>query len=187
MAQIPVTNGTVCPNCGKRLSDSNQNKYLYGSPIRFCKKCKGAYVDKCYHEIAVDGFPPSEMSAKTGLKSALVGLIMTVTCAGIFITEITYSNRYHTIFPVLAIAGIGMIVVGIIDSIRVKTGSKAKSLEKHRQESIQRLRDPNYAMQLKELGYNVPEEFLPQGFGVPVQQYMQNQQYQQDQQNNMNQ
>ncbi len=177
MAQIPVTNGTVCPNCGKRLSDSNQNKYLYGSPIRFCKKCKGAYVDKCYHEIAVDGFPPSEMSAKTGLKSALVGLIMSVTCAGIFITENTYSNGYHIIFPVLAVAGIGMIIVGIIDSIRVKTGSKAKSLEKHRQESIQRLRDPNYAIQLKELGYNVPEEFLPQGYGMPMQQDIQGQQY----------
>ena len=168
MAQIPVTNGTVCPNCGKRLpsSDSNQNKYLYGSPIRFCKKCKGAYVDKCYHEIAVDGFPPSEVSAKTGLKSALVGLIMSVASGGIFITEIMYSSRYHTIFPILVIAGIGMIIVGIIDSIRVKTGSKAKSLEKHRQESIQRLRDPNYAIQLKELGYNVPEEFLPQVYGV---------------------
>lgn len=177
MAQIPVTNGTVCPNCGKRLSDSNQNKYLYGSPIRFCKKCKGAYIDKCYHEIAVDGFPPSEMSAKTGLKSALVGLIMAVASGGIAITEIIYSNRIHTIFPILVIAGIGMIIVGIIDSIRVKTGSKAKSLERYRQESIQRLRDPNYAMQLKELGYNVPEEFLPQGYGVPVQQDMQGQQF----------
>ncbi|MDE6725471.1 MAG: hypothetical protein K2J79_07690 [Ruminiclostridium sp.] len=179
MAQIPVTNGTTCPNCGKRLSDSNQNKYLYGSPIRFCKKCKGAYVDKCYHEIAVDGFPPSEMSAKTGLKSALVGLIMSVASGGIFITEIMYSSRYHTIFPILVIAGIGMIIVGVIDSIRVKTGSKAKSLEKHRQESIQRLRDPNYAIQLKELGYNVPEEFLPQGYGAPVQQDMPNIQNQQ--------
>lgn len=182
MAQIPVTNGSCCPNCGKRFFDNNSNKYLYGSPIRFCKKCKGAYVDKSYHEIAVEGFPPSEMSAKTGLKSALVGLIMSVTCAGIFITELTYSSRYHAIFPIMAVMGIVMIIIGIVDSIRVKTGSKAKSMEKLRQESIQRLRDPNYALQLKELGYNVPEDFLPQGFEQQMPQYQQpdvNGQYQQ--------
>lgn len=176
MAQIPVTNGSCCPNCGKRFlgNNSNRNLYLYGSPIRFCKKCKGAYVDKNYHEIAVDGFPPSEVSVKTGLKSALVGLIISVVCAGIFITEIMYSSRYHTIFPILTVAGIGMIIVGFVDSIRVKTGSKAKSLEKRRQESVQRLRDTNYALQLLELGYNVPDEFLPQGYRQQMPQYQQN-------------
>ncbi|HBH95850.1 MAG TPA: hypothetical protein DDX91_08850 [Ruminococcaceae bacterium] len=161
MAHIPDTDGIRCPNCGKRIPQSDQKQYLYGSPIKFCKKCRGAYVDRSYHEIAIDGFPPSEMNAKTGLKSALVGIIMFVTCAGIFITEIIYSGRYHRIFPVLAVMGIVLVFIGIIDSIRVKTGSKAKSLEKKRQESVQRLRDPNYAVQLKELGYNVPDEFLP--------------------------
>ncbi len=166
MAYIPDTNGINCPNCGKRLSDNsaNKNKYLYGSPIRYCKKCKGAYVDRNYHEIAVDGFPPSEVNAKTGLKTALIGVIMSVTCGGIFITEIMYSDHYYTVFPTMAILGIVFAVIGIIDSIRVKTGLKSKSLEKLRQESVQRLSDPNYAVQLKELGYNVPAEFLPQEY-----------------------
>lgn len=174
MAQIPVTNGTCCPNCGKRFfNNNNSNSFHYGSPIRFCKKCNGAYVDKSYHEIAVEGFSPKEVDVKTGLKTALVGLIMAVTCAGIFITEIKYSSRYHRFFPVMAIMGIVLIFVGIIDSVRVKTGLKAKALEKLRQESIQRLRDTNYAVQLKELGYNVPAEFLPLGYESQTPQYQQ--------------
>lgn len=173
MSQIPVTNGSCCPNCGKKFFNRNSNSFYYGSPIRFCQKCKGAYVDKSYHEIAVEGFPPTEVNVKTGLKTALVGLIMTVVCAGIFITEIKYSSRYHRVFPVMAVMGIVLVIVGIIDSIRVKTGSKAKAMEKLRQESIQRMKDPNYALQLKELGYNVPEEFLPQGYEQQMPQYQQ--------------
>ncbi len=167
MAQIPFTNGS-CPNCGKRISDYGQNKYLYGSPIRYCKKCKGAYVDRNYHEIAVDGFPKTEMKASTGLKSALMGLVITVVSAGIFILEICFSDRYHTIFPILAVMGIVMIIIGIVDSIRVKSGAKADSMEKMRQESIQRLSDQRYAVQLKELGYNVPEQYLPEGYQPPM-------------------
>lgn len=170
MAQIPFTNGS-CPNCGKKISNYAPNKFLYGSPIRYCKKCKGAYVDPNYHEIAVDGFPKTEMKASTGLKTALVGLVVFLISAGIFICEILFSEYYHTIFPLMAIMGIIMILYGIVDSIRVKSGAKAGSMEKLRQESIQRLSDAQYAMQLKELGYNVPEQYLPQGFAqqMPMQ------------------
>lgn len=167
MAQIPFTNGS-CPNCGKRLSDYNPNTYLYGSPIRYCKKCKGAYVDRNYHEIAIDGFPKEEMKASTGLKTALFGLIVSVVSAGIFLCEIIFSEYYHTIFPILAIVGIVMIILGIVDSIRVKSGSKAGSMEKLRQESIQRLQNVQYAMQLAELGYNVPRQYLPEGYVRPA-------------------
>lgn len=169
MAQIPFTNGS-CPNCGKKLSNYNPNSYLYGSPIRYCKKCKGAYVDRNYHEIAVDGFPKEEMKASAGLKTALIGLIVSVVAAGIFLCEIMFSEYYHTIFPILAVMGIVMIVMGIVDSIRVKSGAKAGSMEKLRQESIGRLQNPQYAMQLAELGYNVPQQYLPEGYVSPASQ-----------------
>lgn len=169
MAQIPFTNGS-CPNCGKKLSNYNPNSYLYGSPIRYCKKCKGAYVDRNYHEIAVDGFPKEEMKASAGLKTALIGLIVSVVAAGIFLCEIMFSEYYHTIFPILAVVGIVMIVMGIVDSIRVKSGAKAGSMEKLRQESIGRLQNPQYAMQLAELGYNVPQQYLPEGYVSPASQ-----------------
>lgn len=167
MAQIPFTNGS-CPNCGKKLSNYNPNSYLYGSPIRYCKKCKGAYVDRNYHEIAVDGFPKEEMKASAGLKTALIGLIVSVVAAGIFLCEIMFSEYYHTIFPILAVMGIVMIVMGIVDSIRVKSGAKAGGMEKLRQESIGRLQNPQYAMQLAELGYNVPQQYLPEGYVSPA-------------------
>lgn len=172
MAQIPFTNGS-CPNCGKKISNYGANKYLYGSPIRYCKKCKGAYVDANYHEIAIDGFPKEEMKASTGLKTALVGLVFTLIGAGVFIAELLFSERIHTIFPIIAIMGIITIISGIVDSIRVKSGAKAGGMEKLRQESIQRLQDTQYAMQLAELGYNVPPQYLPQGFGQPMPQYQQ--------------
>ncbi|MCM1298598.1 MAG: zf-TFIIB domain-containing protein [Firmicutes bacterium] len=168
MAQIPFTTNGKCPNCGKKISDYNPNSYLYGSPIKYCKKCKGAYVDTTYHEIAVDGFPKEEMKTSTGLKSALFGLAVFVICGGIFVAEIMFTDGYYRVFPVMAVVGFIAMIAGIVDAIRVKSGAKAGSMEKLRQESIQRLNDVQYAMQLRELGYNVPPQYLPQGYQQPI-------------------
>ncbi|MCM1055780.1 MAG: zf-TFIIB domain-containing protein [Bacteroides sp.] len=156
---IPQTSGT-CPHCRKKISDYAANKYRYGSPIRVCPKCGGAYLDTTFHEVVTDGFPPDELSMKKGVKSALIGAAIFVVCAAIFVLELFFSDRIHIYPPILAVMGIVTIVVSIVDIIKVKSGAKAKELEIFRLQSVERLRSPAYARQLAELGYNVPKEFL---------------------------
>ncbi|MBD5115484.1 MAG: hypothetical protein HDT46_09865 [Ruminococcaceae bacterium] len=156
---IPQTNG-ACPHCNKKISDYAADKYKYGSPIRICKKCNGAYLDASYHEVAVDGFPPDELSMKRGVKSALIGGAIFLGCALIFVLELFFSTKIHIYPPILAILGIIVVISSIVDVIKVKSGAKAKELEVLRFQSIERLRNPDYARQLAELGYHVPEEFL---------------------------
>ena len=156
---IPQTNG-VCPHCNKKISDYAANKYMYGSPIRVCKKCNGAYLDVNYHEVAIDGFPPDELSMKKGVKSALIGGAIFLVCAAIFVLELLFSDKIHIYPPIAAVFGIIIVITSIVDVIKVKSGAKVKELEVMRFQSIERLRNPDYARQLAELGYNVPEEFL---------------------------
>ena len=44
--------------------------------------------------------------------------------------------------------------------ILIKTGLKAKKLERLKNESEDRLRDRSYAETLRQLGYNVPDKYL---------------------------
>ncbi len=53
-----------------------------------------------------------------------------------------------------------IVIVGIVDAVRIKTGAKQKSLELKRAESEKRLSNLVYAYQLSELGYKIPEKYL---------------------------
>ncbi|MDE5854031.1 MAG: hypothetical protein K2H19_03100, partial [Ruminococcus sp.] len=68
---------------------------------------------------------------------------------------------YYMIKGVLsAFGGLLIAVIGIIDAIRIKSGAKQKSMELKMMESEKRLNNSEYAHQLSELGYIVPEKYL---------------------------
>lgn len=165
---IPQTKG-FCPHCNKKISGYVDNKYMYGSPVKTCKKCNGVYLDPNYHEIAIDGFPSGELSIKRGIKSALMGAGIFLVCAIIFVCELLFSERVHIYPPILAIGGIFIIITSIVDIIKIKSGAKTNEMERLRAESILRLKNPLYAQQLRDIGYNVPAEFLPQPINDAVQ------------------
>jgi len=60
----------------------------------------------------------------------------------------------------LAVVGLIFVIKSIADIILIKTGLKAKKLERLKNESEDRLRDRSYAETLRQLGYNVPDKYL---------------------------
>ncbi len=158
MENIPVTNG-YCPHCGKKISGYNQSSKDFGTPVRYCKHCQKPYLDTRYIELAVEGYNPNYLTTKMGIRILVIGIIGTVLAGGINL--LNYYNGYYSLRAVLcSVLGLILIIIGIVDIIRVKTGLKAKSLEKKRTESVQRLKNKTYALTLKNCGYNVPQEYL---------------------------
>ncbi len=56
---------------------------------------------------------------------------------------------------VIFIVGFILIIGGLVEIIGIKTGLKAKRFEKMLQQSKDRLKDSQYASQLRSFGYNI--------------------------------
>ncbi len=149
-----------CPKCGKVDGEYNINEYRYGSPIRTCKKCGNKFLNKFYHEIAVDGAAPGAFDVMQKVKGMLISLGLFLGCVTVHAIEIFYRDRFHTVFPIMALAGIVCFLFCIGDIIAIKSGLKQKRTDKKYAESIERLKDMDYARELENFGYNVPPEFL---------------------------
>lgn len=159
---MEVTNGK-CPFCRHRFFAYNEQAYYYGSPVRTCKKCDHQYIDKRYHEIAIEGIRGTD-------RSSVVQLVVTWIVGGFFIYRAFHLfGTYHRsgtlpkndILAVLFfIFGVLFIIGGIIELIRTLTGSKQQKMDTLRQESEERLQNRIYARTLANAGYNVPEKYL---------------------------
>lgn len=68
------THGT-CPYCNAKIFPYSAEEWLYGSPIKTCKKCSKNYIDNRYHEIAVEGAAPNTLSVKRNVIGIIVMLI----------------------------------------------------------------------------------------------------------------
>lgn len=158
--RLMFTSGS-CPNCGARIWFYEEREWKYGSPIKACKECNGKYVDRRYHEIAVEGILPNSLDLKLSLKKLLIIAGVFASALLIHLYEIFFQNYYHIVFCGLMLISLLCIFVQIVDFVDIITGSKAKRFEKLRAESVQRLSDVNYAAELASVGYPVPNEFLP--------------------------
>lgn len=159
MAKILETDGS-CPHCKKRFSSYNASSSDFGSPIRKCRYCQKEYLDRRYHEIAVEGWNESSLNPMNSLKVAGIGLAGVLIAGGLTAYTI-YTKGYYMMKGALAgILAFVIMIVGIVDFIRVKTGAKQRSIDKKKVESEERLKNREYAMLLAENGYNVPEKYL---------------------------
>ena len=153
-----------CPNCKRKVGYFVVGDYRYGSPLKTCQKCKTEYINPAYHEIEIDGISPDAFD----MKKLLIGILFSVgffaIAAAIHYFEMNTRNYYHT--SPIAIMVISTIVFfyALINVFLVKTGIKAKWTERKKQESANRLTNHEYAVKLREQGYNVPEKYLPQEY-----------------------
>lgn len=148
-----------CPHCGNNLGTA-VNAYLYGSPFRVCNKCKNSYVDKRYHEIAIEGIRqedinPTEADKQSHRKSGTKAIWIGIGMLALFII-ILFTG--WIVFP-LPIFG----VISIIGGIGAMKGDSKKELEKtrnaleiERQQSMLRMQNPQYVEQLRAIGYDIP-------------------------------
>lgn len=151
-----------CPYCGKAISFFKYvpEEWKYGSPIRECKKCHQKYIDKRYHEIAVDGINPDSFNMKKLGACFAIGVVALLMSVLFNAYTILLKDYYYLKVVGVGLIGIVMIVYSIIDFIRIKTGAKERQLEKRIEESVNRLENRAYAHELVFLGYNVPEKYL---------------------------
>ena len=153
------TNGT-CPYCGAGIFNYDEREWNYGSPIRTCNKCGEKYIDEIYHEIAIEGIAPDALSVRKSVVAMLTGLFCLFVSIVFTYATIRWRGYYSLKAVFIGIIGLILVICMLIDIILIKSGAKEKRFARLREESVQRLRDRNYANELAEAGYNVPEEYL---------------------------
>lgn len=149
-----------CPNCGAKYGDNRTDIYRYGSPVRTCAKCKGQYLNKCYHEAEIDGFSDADVSVEASKKNIRNALMMIGIMAAVNVLFYVM-QRHSWIYLLFVGLGVVYLLVSVKDYITVKNGTRQQALEQERLASVERLSDPEYACLLKELGYDVPRQYLP--------------------------
>lgn len=159
MDTIQTTNGS-CPVCGKNIPGYNASASYNGSPIRTCGRCGNIYLDRRYHELAAENIPENELKVSKGLKIFALGLALLLFSGGFTLYTIYFSGYYYMKVMIIIVMSVVIMIFGIVDMIRTATGAKLRKLEKERTESEQRLMNRDYARQLAELGYNVPDRYL---------------------------
>ena len=165
----------TCPHCGKTLSLAAKGDYFYGSPLKKCKYCKQYYIDRRYHEIAIEGvrekdtrLPTKEerrADRKDGLKKALIGF------GGVVLSFVLFGVGIETGYIV---CGAAFILIGSTpllfsglgklfkrQSIR-KLNKNLSKIEEERKKSVQRMLNPKYIARLQAEGYDVTPYFTGQ-------------------------
>lgn len=148
-----------CPHCGNRQRDNRTDAFYYGSPVRTCRKCGGQYVDRCYHEVAVEGFRDADVSVEENKKNVRNAALLLV-CAAALNVLFYFLERHSWIYLLFVVFGVVYLAVSVMSFCKVKKGARQQELEEARQASIERLSDPEYARCLKDLDYDVPEQYL---------------------------
>ena len=151
-----------CPHCGK-MNREACNAWMYGSPIRVCKKCGGKYMDRRYREPAVQGFDQRTTDAN-------LYKTVSIICGAVFILVLcwyrytTINRGYYTNYQVAFLIMLPIALVGcLIQYIRIKSGAMAKANAKYLAQSEERLKDKQYVADLIANGYKVPEKYLDNG------------------------
>ncbi len=154
-----------CPICNHDLGTS-ANAYMYGSLLKICPNCKQSYIDRRYHEIAVEGIRPEDQNPmptsksekrKSGWGSIWIGIgAMVLFILIIFIGWI--------VFPLPIIS-----VICIINGVKAmkfnpaeEIAKKQKQMELERQQSELRMKNPEYVKQLVAIGY------IPATYNTPL-------------------
>ena len=148
-----------CPYCNHTYTILDSAYFQYGSPIRTCKRCGKIFIDKDYHEIAVEGITwATRQHLKNKVSnSSIAGLIISLF---IFLGGILNNASEYASILLWGGGLLGALSIWcIIDDIK-KYHSFVEDIEKEKAASRARLSVPAYASALKELGYDVPMKYL---------------------------
>ncbi len=149
-----------CPNCKERLMTTSRNHdYNYGSPLKLCPHCRQFYVDKQYHEIAIEGVRAEDKKRLTFLQvlqilaaASLIGIFLRIMATGATIADVGPALFTPIFFAVILLISPAVSIVGYKE--RLNNFAKEAEL------SEKRLQDINYAKTLMNLGYPVPTKYL---------------------------
>ena len=149
-----------CPNCKKRLmSTDRSHDYNYGSPLKLCPYCRQFYVDKQYHEIAIEGVRAEDKKRLTLLH--VLQIFAAVALIGFFLWVLTTGATIADVGPALFTPIFFAVILRISPAVSI-VGYKERlnNFAKEAELSEKRLQDINYAKTLMNLGYPVPTKYL---------------------------
>ena len=136
-----------CPHCGTFIRQTTKGQYNWGSPLKMCYKCNTAYIDSCYHEVAIEGFSNTD-TIRSDWWLMLLPIMIT------FMSSFAY--------PILFLLVVGMIVAMIFGVVRTRKKNE-REMKAEMARSIERLSNYDYALLLKKAGYDVPDKYLKKG------------------------
>lgn len=147
-----------CPFCKKVYEQrayatwgrapTDQDKWLFGTPLRLCPHCGKLFIDKDMQELAITG-PRKQDLALVGQASIRLALMGAILGALLLIGKLS----------VFAYIAFGVALATLLADLCLYPTRK-KKLENERLASEKRLSDPKYAQALKRAGYDIPERYL---------------------------
>lgn len=148
-----------CPHCGNDLGVA-MDAYLYGSPFRVCSKCKNSYVDKRYHEIAIEGIRqedsnPTDADKKVNRKTGSLAILLGLGLFALFIIILFFGWIFYPL-PIFGILSIGVGISAFKNNSKKKLEKTRRTLEFEKQQSFLRMQNPQYVEQLRAIGYDIP-------------------------------
>lgn len=149
----------TCPKCGK-LNHESCNAWVYGSPIRYCKKCGAEYFDNRWRELAIDGIAPGSKNAKFYLGATAACLLFAIATGAWLFYDIKYTGGYPIKLLGCCLLGIIGVIACFVVFIRIVTGYEDRHNKVFLEESEKRLQDKAYVQKLVSYGYNIPDKYL---------------------------
>ena len=147
-----------CPFCKKVVEQrayaswgrkpSEEDKWLFGTPLKLCPHCGKLYIDKDMQELAITG-PRKQDTVFVGPASLRIALM------GVALGALLLIGRL-TVFACIAF-GVALATL-VADAALYPT--RQKKLAAERVASEKRLSDPDYARALKNAGYDIPDRYL---------------------------
>ena len=147
-----------CPFCKKVVEQrayaswgrkpSEQDKWLFGTPLKLCPHCGKLFIDSDRQELAITEPRRQDMAvvSPASLRLALMGVVLGML--------LLLGN-----LKVLAYIAFGVALATLVADAALYP-TRQKKLEAERLASEQRLSDPDYARVLKNAGYDIPERYL---------------------------
>ena len=147
-----------CPFCKKVVEQrayaswgrkpSEEDRWLFGTPLRLCPHCGKLYIDRDMQELAITG-PRKQDMAVIGPGSLRVALM------GVMLGALLLIGRL-TVFACIAFG----VALATLAADAALYPTRQKKLAAEREASEKRLSKPDYARALKNAGYDIPDRYL---------------------------
>lgn len=147
-----------CPFCKKTVEQrsymtrgrepKDEDRWLFGSPMRLCPHCGKVYIDKDMQELAITG-PRKQDTAFIGQSSLHLAAVGAILGTALLLGKQT----------VLALIAYGVALATLIADAALYPTRKRK-LDNERLASEKRLGDPDYARALRRAGYDIPDKYI---------------------------
>ena len=141
-----------CPHCGFVYSGREKSDtFHFGSPFLTCPKCGESFVDKAYHELALE-------KGKNAGKPHFGGATISSSVFGLVIMFFGLFSKVRTGIIAGIVVGAISILVIVCEAIDYK--KQLNFIKEESERSAERLSNLEYAQKLKDSGFDVPESYL---------------------------